>query len=207
MRGGILPSPMNTTTAFRAVLLAAAICALPLAGCRVGRLMNNDPMASNGFDEGPKIVHTPGVDWTKYTAVFVEPVKMEADATQGRDITDADVAALPGTFRADLQKSFESKFRKADAAGAGTIVVKANIIRAVPNLPLRNIAPQSQVGRTGYGYAVVDIVLKDGATGAVLVTAHESRATSRFGLEKMSEWGSVQKSFQDWAEEAVKLAK
>ena len=198
---------MNTSTALRTVLLAAALVALPLAGCRVGRLMNNDPMAAQGFDEGPQVTRTPGVDWSKYASVFVAPVVMDADATQGRDITDADVAALPGTFRADLQKSFATKFRKADAAGAGTIAVDAEITRAVPNLPLRNIAPQSQIGRTGYGYAVVRITLKDGATGAVLVTARESRATSRFGLEKMSEWGSVQKSFQDWAEEAVKLAK
>ena len=207
MTGGILPSAMNTTTAFRTVLLAAAICALPLAGCRVGRLTNNDPMASQGFDEGPQVTRTPGVDWSKYTAAFVEPVVMDADATQGRDITEADVAALPGKFRANLQTAFAGKFRKADAAGAGTIVVKAEIIRAVPNSPLRNIAPQSQIGRTGYGYAVVRITLKDGVTGATLVSARESRATSRFGLEKMSEWGSVEKSFDDWAQEAVKLAK
>lgn len=207
MTGGILSALMNTSAAFRAVLLAAAICALPLAGCRVGRLMNNDPMASQGFDEGPQVTRTPGVDWSKYATVFVAPVVMDADATQGRDITDADVAALPGKFRANLQKAFETKFKKVDAAGPGTIVVNAEIIRAVPNMPLRNIAPQSQVGRTGYGYAVVRITLKDGVTGAVLVTARESRATSRFGLEKMSEWGSVEKSFEDWAEEAVKLAK
>ena len=96
--------------------------------------------------------------------------------------------------------------RRAEAPAAGTIVVDARIIRAVPNLPLRNIAPQSQVGRTGYGYAVALVTLRDGATGQVLVSARESRATSRFGLEKMSEWGSVEKSFDEWAAGAVKLA-
>ena len=190
-----------------ASLLVIALAA-PGVGCRgrVGQLINNDPLAAQGFDEGPQVTRTPGVDWSSYRAVFVQPVSMDPDATQGRDVGDADVAALPGKFRDSLQQAFAGKFARAEAPAAGTIVVDARIIRAVPNLPLRNIAPQSQVGRTGYGYAVALVTLRDGATGQVLVSARESRATSRFGLEKMSEWGSVEKSFDEWAAGAVKLA-
>jgi hypothetical protein len=197
----------SPTTVLLVSLLSLAL-ALPGTGCRgrVGQLLNNDPLAAQGFDEGPQITRTPGVDWTAYRSVFVQPVSMDADATQGRDVDDADVAALPGKFRDDLQKAFDGKFTRAQAPAAGAIVVDARIIRAVPNLPLRNIAPQSQVGRTGYGYAVAVITLRDGASGQVLASARESRATSRFGLEKMSEWGSVEKSFEEWAAGAVKLA-
>jgi hypothetical protein len=92
------------------------------------------------------------------------------------------------------------------ASRDGAVIVRTEIVRAVPNKPLRNIAPQTQLTRTGYGYASVRMVIEDGATGRALVTMTETQSTTRFGTAKLSEWGTVEKAFDSWAAEAVKLS-
>ena len=195
-------------TFVRAGILAALASLAVLPACRVGRALNDDPMAPKKFEGDQKQVwKAPGADFAQFRSVYVEPVAMDADATQGQDVGTADVKGLPGKFRGDLENALGVGRTVVKVPAAGTLVVNVQIIRAVPNIPQRNIAPQSQIGGTGYGYAAVRVTLKDGGTGKELMTMSETRATSRFSLEKMSEWGSVEKSFEVWSQEVAGLAK
>lgn len=191
-------------------IAAIAMLAL-LASCRGGGALNSDPYSQNpieaAMDSGPKKTRADGADFSRFKQVTIARVGIDPDATQGDSVSAEQLEKLREEFTTDLTKAFAAKFAVVPAAtSAPTLAVRATIVRAVPNKPLRNILPQTQVGRTGYGYAAVRVQLCDAATGAELAAFTETRSTKRFGLEKLSEWGNVEKSFETWAKEAVELA-
>ena len=211
------PPPLQYGARMKARLLPIVLLALPfasLSACRGGGALNDDPyrqgMVEAAIDDGPKITRTPGADFTKYARVVVEPVALDPDATQGDEVSDEQLGKLRGQFATDLRASFAKRFAVSSSAAAGSdpvLAVRATIVRAVPNKPMRNVLPQTQLTRTGFGYAAVRVQLCDAATGAELAAFTETRSTKRFGLEKLSEWGSVEKSFEVWAQQALDIAK
>ncbi|MBU3684569.1 MAG: DUF3313 domain-containing protein [Phycisphaerales bacterium] len=188
---------------------AAALAAAP-AGCRRG-VLNQDPMAP-GMGEAvapkdPVVKRAAGADFAAYSMVFVEEPSIAPDATQGADVKPDQLRSLQDTMRDDLKKAFGDRYKPVGEIGDGTLLVRTWIMRAVPNSPLQNIAPQSQVGRGGYGYAAIRIEVLDSRSRRELLSFTHERSTERFSLEKLSEWGSVQKSFSTWADEVATLAR
>lgn len=202
---------MTARIASAAVLLAVASLALP--ACRGGGAFNDDPYRQNAIeaalDTGPKVDRLVEIDYPSFTKVAIVTPTIAPNATQGDEVSDEQLANLQADFERQLREAFEEDGRRivpVAEADAQTFVVRAEIVRAVPNKPLRNIAPQTQMTRTGYGYASGRIVLERGGTGELLVVATETQSTKRFGTEKLSEWGTVEKAFESWAAEAVKLS-
>ncbi len=148
----------------------------------------------------------PNIDWTTYQAVHVAPVAVAADAYNAKAYgSPEDLPGLAATFLSDLQAAFTKKYLPAAAAGPNTLVVKAQITKADPNATALNIAPQSQILGSGYGYGQVAIEVVDGATGALLYEFAGVKNTSRFSVEKMSVWGSLEKSFKEWSAQVAKV--
>ncbi len=146
------------------------------------------------------------IDWSKYTSVFVAPVAIADDAYDaGVYGSVEDLPGLAATFQSDLQTALTKKFAAATNAGPNTLVVKAQITKADPNATALNIAPQSQIMGRGYGYGQVAIEIVDGGTGALLYEFAGVQNTSRFSAEKMSVWGSLEKSFKDWSSQIAKF--
>lgn len=191
------------------VSAAAALVAFP-AACRRG-VLNQDPMAPGTGEaiapKDPVVKRAAGADFAAYAAVLVEEPSIAPDATQGADVKPDQLRSLQDTMRDDLKQAFADRYRPVGMVGDGTLLVRTWIMRAVPNSPLQNIAPQSQVGRGGYGYAAIRIEILDSQTRRELLSFTHERSTERFSLEKMSEWGSVEKSFSTWAAEVAKLAR
>ncbi len=87
--------------------------------------------------------------------------------------------------------------RLASAAGPGVIEVRACITDFKPNKPLRNIAPQTQIMRRGYGYAACEIeATLDGRCVAALASTVD---TQRFGTEKLSDMGTADAACAEWS--------
>lgn len=201
---------MSARIAPAAVLLALASLTLP--ACRGGGAFNEDPYKQNAIeaalDSGPKVDRLVEIDHAAFTKVAIAMPSIAPNATQGDEVSDEQLAKLQADFERRLKEAFAKEPRRIvplAEAGADTFVVRAEIVRAVPNKPMRNIAPQTQLTRTGYGYASTRIVIERGGTGELLVVATETKSTQRFGTEKLSEWGTVEKAFESWAAEAVKL--
>ncbi|MFZ9882422.1 MAG: DUF3313 family protein, partial [Phycisphaerales bacterium] len=179
-----------------------------------GGALNDDPYRQSAIesalDGGPRVDRADGVDFSRYTRVCVAMPTVAPDATQSDEVSDEQLEKLRNEFASRMVEAFGKASRPASmlgegAAGAGAIVIRTEIVRAVPNKPLRNIAPQTQLTRTGYGYASVRMYIEDGATGQTLVTMTDTQSTKRIGAAKLSEWGTVEKAFEFWAGEAVKL--
>ena len=110
----------------------------------------------------------------------------------------------PQVLQADLEKEMTKKYTRAESAGPNTLVVRVQLVKAEPNAPALNIAPQTQMGGMGYGFGEIAIEVADGATGIPLFEYADAENTSRFSIEKMSVWGSLEKSFTDWIAVVVK---
>lgn len=199
----------------RSIAIVTSLTAITLlAACRGGGALNDDPYRQGTIeavmDSGPKIDRADGADFSKYDAVLIADVTVNPEATQGDEVSAEQLEKLRIDFQSRLADAFAAgrTVRTGGGdAGAGTMIVRAEIVRAVPNKPARNIAPQTQLGRTGYGYAAVRLTMVDAASGATLLTMTDTQSTKRFGTEKLSEWGTVEKAFSTWATEAAKLAK
>ncbi|MSR29155.1 MAG: DUF3313 family protein [Phycisphaerales bacterium] len=140
------------------------------------------------------------IDWSKYKTVYVAPVVFAPDALgSGVWGNESDLPNLASKFRAALAGAMSARYQAAQGSGAGTLVVRAQIVKLAPNSPARNLAPQTQIGGTGYGFGEVAIEVLDGGDGTVLLEFAEVQTTSRFSTEKLSVWGSLEKSFTDWA--------
>lgn len=183
-----------------------------LSGCNQHQMKS----APVGFLSQPQLMKKGGgeswvykatkTNWGSFTGVYVAPVAVAAGAMEGGAWGDeGDLAGLANTFQADLTAALGAKYSAAPAAAANVLVIRAQIIKAKPNAPMRNIAPQSQIGQTGYGFGMVAIEVVDGGTGSVLYEFADVQATTRFSVEKMSVWGSLEKSFQTWASELAQV--
>jgi hypothetical protein len=64
---------------------------------------------------------------------------------------------------------------------------------------MRNIAPQTQILKRGYGYAACEIFASDGELGPVLAAFMQTSDTTRFSTEKLSETGTAERAAGDWA--------
>lgn len=118
----------------------------------------------------------------------------ELDATQLSEVRVAMTEALTKEFA-----DFGGK------TGMRTLVIHAAITEIKPNKPLRNIAPQTQILKRGYGYATCEIYATDGENGPVVAALMESHDTQRVGTEKYSETGTAKKAAEESAEKFRKL--
>lgn len=140
----------------------------------------------------------------QFTGCFIAPVQVDPQAADGDDVSSDQLAQLGNDFGAALAKSISQKIAIVSAPGAGIITVNATIMRAVPNKPALNLAPQTQILQRGYGYASV-VVRADSLDGASIMGFADTRSTQRFGADKLSTWGSVEASFTAWADEIAGL--
>ena len=174
-----------------------------ISGCGGQSLLNSDPdqpgATASIVDPEPEISRVPGADFTKFNAVFVEFPSIAPDATQGDDVDAGQLADLQAKLQSDLESAFFKRYARASAAGPNVLVVRAKIVRAVPNKPFKNISPIGRATGAGRGYAAIEATLSNGADGAVLLRFRDTDATSRFGLDKFSTWGAVEKAFEEWA--------
>ncbi len=195
---------LNTRTSL--VATAALTIGLSLSGCAkhaitvapVGFLSQPTLMTKAG--DGSWNYIAPAIDWSQYTSVWVAPVIVAPDAMVGGLWgKEEDLPGLAAEFQRALVDAMAARYTPVQAAGAGVLVVRAQITKAAPNAPARNIAPQTQIGGSGYGYGQVAIEVLDGGAGVVLVELADVQSTTRFSTEKMTVWGSLEKSFGDWA--------
>lgn len=193
--------PHTLTRSFFPAALLAVSAAL-LAACSshgppaAGELLTAWPTNVSSRVDGGGTWTAAKVSWGNYNSFVVAPVLVDDnEANLGPD----DVQTLTSSLTSALSISFGAGRTAAAARGPGTLVVTAEIVQAIPNQPLRNVVPLSQIRRAGYGTVTVDIQVTDGGTGALLLAFRGTEETKRVSAEKLSVWGSAEESFSKWA--------
>ncbi len=146
--------------------------------------------------------------WVSSTAAFgsyssfqIGEIQVCGDAAQSLSTDDAQ--ALVESLGAQLRQAFSVTRQDNAAGGAGTLVVRADIVQAVANQPVRNVNPLTQIRGAGYGTVTAEIQVTDGGTGQLLLAFRQTGKTERFSAEKLTWWGSAEKYFGEWAKEVA----
>ena len=182
-------SPIASPAArFTAALVAVA--ALALTAC------SSTPHARSGFiPQSVKL--TPAgelasqwggdLDAQAFASVKVLPTTTPYAAKYG-DLKAEQLAEVRIAMTEALTKEFKDFGGK---SGGRTLVIHAAITEIKPNKPLRNLAPQTQILKRGYGYATCELYATDGEGGPVVAALMQTHDTQRLGTEKYSETGTA----------------
>ena len=189
--------------AFLAALLAAAAVA---AGCssheavpRTGFIPLSVPLASSKSDPMTSVWHDSAA--LSGTPRKVAIVQVEVGSLADEQMTEEQEAEIKLRMRRALETAFGDRI--VQSAGPGVIEVRACLTDFKPNQPLRNLAPQTQILRRGYGFAACEMeATLDGRPVAAMASTVD---TQRFGAEKLSETGTADAACATWAERFLKL--
>lgn len=192
----------SSSSKFVATALLALVLPATLVACGGG------PKARTGFiprdvamgevDDLTKSWRAADFDPSQYTAVVVAPVTMPERGAYG-DLDAEQLETCRKTLEDALREAFATPLAKNASANGRTLVVYTAITAIKPNQPLRNIAPQTQILKRGYGYASCEIYATDGQGGAVVAAFMQTSDTQRLSDEKLSQTGTARRAAGDWA--------
>ena len=194
-----LRNPVALACACLAAALSAAACSSHEAVPRTGFIPMSVPLAHSKSDPTTSVWHDSAALDSPNRKIAVTQVEVGSLA-QDR-MSDEQEAEVTLRFRRALEAAFGD--RLTSAGGPDVIEVRACITDFKPNKPLRNIAPQTQIMRRGYGYAACEI---EATLGGRPVAAMASTVdTQRFGTEKLSDMGTADAACATWAEKFAAL--
>ena len=178
------------------VAVAAVLCSL-LVACgntvkRTGFIPMNVPMMKDAGDGETSQFKAKGFKLGDFGKVQVEPI--EAGTVEELRENPTEMEKMRGKFQASLQKALEST----GGGGQRVLVVRGAITAFKPNKPVLNVAPQTQLMKRGYGYAACEIYATDASTGQVVAAWMNTQDTQRFGTEKLSQFGTIEKACETW---------
>ncbi len=198
---GRLPSRTSLARALAGVvaILSAAACSSHEAVPRTGFIPMSVPLAHSKSDPTTSVWHDSAALDSPSRKIAVTQVEVGSLAEDR--MTDEQEAEVKLRFRRALEAAFGD--RLVSAGGPDVIEVRACITDFKPNKPLRNIAPQTQIMRRGYGYAACEI---EATLGGRPVAAMASTVdTQRFGTEKLSDMGTANAACATWSEKFAAL--
>jgi len=152
-------------------------------------------VALKGDGDERKDFRMKDLDISRFGKVVIDPV-VTPDGNAYGDLTADQLQQL----RTLLQEALVKSFGTGIGTGDHTLVIRAAITGVKPNQPLRNIAPQSQILKGGYGYAGAELYAMDGANGPVVAALMQTHDTERFGTGKLSALGTAENACALWAD-------
>ncbi len=166
----------------------------------------------------------PGVQWSKYTKVWVKPIELwrsdDPEAPMGK-LTPEDQQILIDLLNTSLANSL-TNYQMVSQGGSDVLVIHAALTDARKSkpvagaissiyLPLKliSLGKQAIAGTAiGVGMVTIEAELLDGQSNERLVAAVDSRSgTVAIRSKFTNRWGDVEKSFDWWANRlATRLA-
>jgi hypothetical protein len=184
-------------TALLALVLPAALTACGGgAKARTGFIPRD--VALNEVDDLTKSWRAVDFDPTQYSTIVVAPVTTPEMGAYG-DLDAEQLETCRKTLEDALREAFAKPLANSANANGRTLVIRSAITAIKPNQPLRNIAPQTQILKRGYGYASCEIYATDGQGGPAVAAFMQTSDTQRFSDEKLSQTGTARRAAADWA--------
>src|SRR5208283_1142433 len=177
-------------------------------------------------DEAKMLYIAPGVNWAKYTKVYIKPVELwkgdDKDSPMGK-LDQEDQQLLINYFHTALSNALSKDYTIVDQAGPGVLVVHGALTEAKKCRPVSNLVSSvvpmgmglSLVKRVvfgtglGVGECQVEAELLDGQSGFLLAEAVDRRAGTKALRTKFDgTFGDVKLCLDYWATRcAFKLEK
>jgi Protein of unknown function (DUF3313) len=221
------PSGSRLLTPLAGVVIGGLL--LGLTGCSTTRQQTRGTPEVSGFlgdysqmQQGVKgranlYYQKPGVDWTKYTKVWVQPIELwksdDPDSKMGR-ISPDNQQTLIDLLNTALVNALSTNFTMVNQGGPDVLIIHGAITDAKKSkpvagtvsavyLPLKliSLGKQTLMGTAiGVGSVTIEAEFLDGQTNERLAAVVDSRSGTQALRSKVSgTWGDVDKSFDWWA--------
>ena len=190
------------TTLLRVAVAAVSLSLLAACGTTVGRkgfIPMSVPMMKDKENDETQQYKAKGFALNQFGKVVVEPI--DAGSIQELVENPAEMEKMRSKLQESLQKALEST----GGGGQRVLVVRGAITAFKPNKPMLNVAPQTQLMKRGYGYAACEIYATDGVGGQVVAAWMNTQDTQRFGTEKLSQFGTIEKACETWGPDFKKF--
>jgi hypothetical protein len=209
----------NTTKA----LALAVLAALAAAACKSSQARKVEPTTFLGSDaqllqkgeKGQAMLRyeAPGVDWARYKSVLIDPVEYWTVPDSKDKLNEEDKKKLTDYYFNALNDSLSKRWTIARQPGPDTIRLKAAIVQAQKNKPVRDTLsstlPQPFVlsalkkgatGKpTGVGEVQMEMKANDSMSGQLLAAAVDKRyGRKKFG-GKFNRWDDVESALRYWS--------
>jgi len=158
----------------------------------------------------------PGVEWTKYDKIWLEPVTVWGDVKGGllQSVPKDEAQVLADYLDASLRNSLSKDYKLVDKAGPGTLRLRVAITEAegssVPLDLVSTVIPQmralSAVKRIATGTAAfvgkagIEGEIEDSITNQRLAAAVDRRVGQKRLQGVTNTWNDVQGAFDYWSE-------
>jgi Protein of unknown function (DUF3313) len=183
-----------------------------------GFLTDYSQLKKGTGDQSKLVYIAPGVDWNKYTKIYIEPVELwKGDETNSPlgELSKDDQKMLVDYLFTSLNNELQKSYTIVDKPGPDTIVLRSAITEAGKCGPVRNllttIVPFGMAANLlktvafgqgiGVGDVQVEAELLDGATNQRLAAAVDARVGTKALRTKFDgTWGDVKLAFDYWSE-------
>ena len=160
----------------------------------------------------------PGVDWNKYTKVWIKPIelwKSEDPDSRINKMSPEDQQTLIDLCNTSINNVLMTNYTIVQQGGPDVLIIRAAITDAKKSKPVRGVVSsvylplklislgkQSISGTAiGVGSVTIEAELLDGQSNERLCAVVDSRSgTAAIRSKFSSTWGDVEKSFDWWAE-------
>jgi hypothetical protein len=220
-------SSMRLLKPLSGVLIGSIL--LGLTGCSTNRQQTKGTPEPSGFlgdysamqagmaDRANLYYEKSGVDWTKYTKIWIKPIELwnsgDPDSPMGK-ISPENQQALIDLLNTSLNNALSTSYTMVNQGGPDVLVIHGAITDAKKSKPvagvvssiylpikLISLGKQTLTGTAiGVGSVTIEAEFLDGATSERLVAVVDSRSgTSALRSKISGTWGDVEKSFDWWA--------
>jgi hypothetical protein len=183
-----------------------------------GFLTDYSQLKEGKSDQAKLVYFAPGVDWKKYTKMYIEPVQLwkgdDKESPLGK-LSKENQDLITSFLYTELNNELQKSYTLVDKPGPDTLVLRSAITEAKKSAPVRNlltaivpfgIAANILVTAAfgsgiGVGEVQVEAELLDGATNQRLFAAVDKRAGTKALRTKFDgTWGDMKLSFEYWAQ-------
>lgn len=183
-----------------------------------GFLTDYSQLQKGKGNQAKRVYVAPGVDWTKYTKIYIQPVelwKSEDTNSPLGELSKENQDMLTSYLYTSLNNELQKSYSIVDKPGPDTLVLRSAITEAKKSGPVRNLMTTlvpfgiaANLLKTvafgkgiGVGDVQVEAELLDGATNQRLAAAMDRRVGTKALRTKFDgTWGDVKLAFDYWSE-------
>lgn len=191
------------------ILIMGVIALVFAAGCATappgsGFLEDYSKLQTDPNDQSLKWWEKPGVDWTRYDKLMVDPavVYFHPDA-EHRQIEPDVLKELTDYFRRVVIEEVQDTYPVVDEAGPDVLRIRAAITDLIPANPFLNIVTTAGVAfPVDMGGASMEAMFLDSTTNELLGAVIDSKKGSPLEMNMLkgfTTWGYAKGAFKDWA--------
>ncbi len=193
------------------MLLVLTIAGMLLSGCastppHSGFLTNYPAMQTDPADESMMWWEKPGIDWSRYTKLMIDPVIVYFHPeSKNQGIDPETLKELTDYFRKTVVEHVQDLYPVVEKPAADVLRIRAAITDIIPANPWVNAVTVAGAGLPlDMGGAAMEAEFLDSVTGESLGAVIDERRGAPVDVGDMIDgfttWGHAKSALDDWAE-------